>query len=157
MDNNLKMGTGSSLLVRYGMSSGGEGKESTRGKAVGAKHPFAPINPFVAGTGVLQNASRNEKRRDASPTAEAALRGESHNTGLLKVAAGASSAELRDPRMGGEKVISLTPLDPVAANLRFYVDRTGMAKGKALVRFTSPPEQNCSFDYVITGIQRYGV
>lgn len=95
-------------------------------------------------------------RRQLAGAANAALRGETHNTGTVKVAAGAAFVVLKDPRLSVEKVVTLTALDAVAAGLGPWLDRAAGKKGEAVIRFTATPAQECAFDYTITGIQRYG-
>ena len=102
-------------------------------------------------------ADSPEERRhrvQLAAAVNAALRGETHNTGTMTVPAGATEYLLKDPRLGVEKMLSLTPLDAEAAQAGVWVDRSGLTRGSARLRFTRPPAAECGFDYSITGIQR---
>lgn len=95
-------------------------------------------------------------RRQIAAAANSALRGETHNTGVLSVPAGVTDVTLTDPRMGAEKVVLLSATDNVAADLHPWIDRSSIVKGSVIVRFTHPGGADCSFDYVIVGTQRFG-
>lgn len=104
----------------------------------------------------LDSPNENAHRRQLARAANAALRGETHNTGTFTLPAGATEYVIRDPRLGVERAVLFSPLDAAAANLRPWLDKASMAGGEATVRFTTAPANDCSFEYVIIGTQPYG-
>ena len=64
------------------------------------------------------NPNEKAHRRMLASAANAALRGETHNTGSFRVAAGAGEYVLEDPRLNVDRVIALTAQDRAAADLR---------------------------------------
>ena len=100
--------------------------------------------------------SSNEKmhRRVLAMAANAALRGETHNTGSFRVPAGAAQYVLEDPRLNVDRVVALTALDSVAADLRPWIAPADLGKGRAVIRFSRPADADCGFDYIITGTKR---
>lgn len=103
----------------------------------------------------LDSPNESAHRRQLARAANAALRGESHNTGTFTLPAGATDYVIRDPRINVERVIMLSPLDAEAANLRPWLDKASVVRGEATVRFTAAPAVDCAFDYVLIGTQPY--
>ena len=103
----------------------------------------------------LDSPNENAHRRQLARASNAALRGETHNTGTFTLPAGSTEYVILDPRLGVERAVLFSPLDPVAANLRPWLDKTSMAGGEATVRFTTAPVSDCSFEYVIIGTQPF--
>lgn len=101
----------------------------------------------------LDSPNENAHRRQLARAANAALRGETHNTGTFTLPAGATDYVIRDPRLNAERAVLLSPLDAEAANLRPWLDKTSVVRGEATVRFTAAPASDCTFDYVIVGTQ----
>lgn len=92
--------------------------------------------------------------RRLAVAANAALRGESHNTGRFVAPAGSLSFLLRDERIGTEKVVTLSPLNKAAAILNWWMDENSIKKGCVRVRFTDAAETDALFAYVVTGTKR---
>ena len=103
----------------------------------------------------LDSPNENAHRRQLARAANAALRGETQNTGTFTLPAGATEYVILDPRLGVERTVLFAPLDPTAANLRPWLDKASMVRGEATVRFTAAPVSDCAFDYVIIGTQPF--
>lgn len=103
----------------------------------------------------LDSPNEGAHRRQLARAANAALRGETHNTGTFTLPAGATAYVIRDPRLSVERVVLLSPVDAVAANLRPWLDKASVVKGEATVRFAAAPASDCAFDYVIIGTQPF--
>lgn len=82
-----------------------------------------------------------------STAANAALRGETFNTGRLEEP-GEQEYTLIDPRLGIGKVLLLVPLNYDAAQLHWYI--TEVRNGEADIVFNSTPAGSL-FNYVIIG------
>lgn len=81
--------------------------------------------------------------------ANAALRAETHNTGRFDLPAGAAAITLHDPRFGAGRLVSLVPLNAVAAVTPWYMK--AIRKGEADIVFTSAASGSAEFSYFITG------
>ncbi len=101
---------------------------------------------FAPATGDNERVHREQCARAANE----ALRGETHNTGVITVPAGTGDFLIRDARLGVGKVLILTPLDAHAANAHWYVPE--MLNGSARVVFTAHPGGDANYAYVICGI-----
>ena len=99
-------------------------------------------------------ASDGKNGSRTAAAANAALRGETHNTGAFTLCAGSAEHRLADPRMGAGRVVLLSPLDAGAAPLQWWLDEAPVVKGGVTIRFSPAPEQDCRFNYAIFGIQR---
>jgi hypothetical protein len=95
-------------------------------------------------------------RHLVAEAANAALRGETHNTGVFTLPAGATEFTLHDPRIGVEKVLLLSPLDAGAATLAWWIEESATAKGVATIKFATAAAANCRFNYAIVGTKRLG-
>lgn len=98
--------------------------------------------------------SRLAPSRAATPeqlaaAANAALRGETLNTGRLSVTAGATSTLLLDARCGKGRVLVLIPASAAAAALKWWVQ--AMDNGSATIGHDAPGA-NVDFTYAIQGI-----
>ena len=106
---------------------------------------FAPLDGLDPGT----------HRRQIAGAANAALRGESHNTGVFGLAAGQTSFALRHPLIGAGKTVFLSPGDATAAGLHWWVDAGTLVKGGVTLRFTAAPASACTFNYAVVGVKPY--
>jgi hypothetical protein len=106
---------------------------------------------FAALSEQSRNLSGQEWGRTAD-TATAALRGETHNTGVFTLPAGSEEYGLFDPRMGAGRLVLLSPLDAGAAALGWWVDESTIIKGGVTIKFLSAPGSDCRFGYAVVGV-----
>lgn len=101
---------------------------------------FAPLN--------LNDAASH--RTLIAQAANAALRGETYNTGT--VTADAATVTVINPRIGPGKQIVMTPANAEAAGLAWYVAET--RKGEADIVFPVAPSGEAKFTYSVVGTGR---
>jgi hypothetical protein len=90
-----------------------------------------------------------QHRRLIAEAANAALRGETHNTGQFTAPPGAASYTLQHSRLGVGKVLLLVPTNAAAAISLWHVSK--ILKGTAVINFSNPPTSDAAFDFVIIG------
>lgn len=101
---------------------------------------FAPLN--------LGNEASH--RTLIAQAANAALRGETYNTGTLTVSS--AMVTLKNLRIGPGKQIVMTPANAEAAGLAWYVAET--RKGEADIVFPVAPSGEAKFTYSVVGTGR---
>ena len=79
----------------------------------------------------------------------AALRGETANTGKFTLAAGATSITIQDKRCRAGRLALLMPLDAAAASLTGWL--SNMTRDEMTFTFTSAPASDCAFGWAILG------
>lgn len=100
---------------------------------------FAPM--------VLANEAAH--RQLIAEAANAALRGESHNTGRFTAPAGAAFV-LEHPRIGVGKEIVLTARNAAAATVGWYLSDEGT--GKVTINFIPPLAEPGVFGFAVIGV-----
>ena len=86
---------------------------------------------------------------DLALAANAALRGETANTGTFTLAAGDTSVSIIDPRCRAGRLAILVPLNAAAAGLAWYLET--MTQDVMSFAFASAPSAEAKFGYVIVG------
>ncbi|MBO4311551.1 MAG: hypothetical protein J5828_00955 [Desulfovibrionaceae bacterium] len=81
--------------------------------------------------------------------ANAALRGETANTGTASLAAGSDGLTILDQRCRAGRLALLIPLNEDAAGLAWHLET--MTQGSMTFAFASAPSAEAKFGYVIVG------
>lgn len=81
--------------------------------------------------------------------ANAALRGETANTGTATLAAGESTLTITDPRCRYGRLAWLIPMNAAASGLSWYL--SAMTQGGMSFAFASAPAAEAQFGWVIVG------
>jgi len=90
-----------------------------------------------------------QHRRLIAEAANAALRGETHNTGRFTAPPG-SNYVLRSPRLGVGRVLLLSPRNAPAAAAKWYVSEE--EKGSVTINFTPPLTEAADFAFAVVGV-----
>ena len=98
----------------------------------------------------LDMPGESQHRRLIAEAANAALRGETHNTGNFTAPAGADNFILEGPRLGIGKVLQLTPRNAAAAVSGWFVSE--VQNGTAIIVFNAPLAADAAFDFVVAGV-----
>jgi len=90
-----------------------------------------------------------QHRRLIAEAANAALRGETHNTGYF-IAPPGEGFVLEHPRLGVGRVLLLSPRNEAAAMAHWYV--TDKMAGTAVINFTPPLTEEAAFAFAVVGV-----
>ena len=105
--------------------------------------------PLGGGFCPVDIMDEKQHRRMIAEAANAALRGETHNTGIFTAPPGANYV-LRSPRIGVGRVVLLTPRNAAAAEARWFVGEE--QKGSAVINFTPPLTEAADFAFAVVGV-----
>jgi hypothetical protein len=98
----------------------------------------------------LDSLDERTHRQQLAKGVNAALRGDSHNTGQITVPAGTEDYVINDPRIGVGRILVFTPANAEAAQLQIYL--TEVLNGSAAISFINMPSDEAVFYYAIIGM-----
>jgi hypothetical protein len=107
------------------------------------------IRPLGGGFCLTEMQDEKQHRRQIAEAANAALRGESHNTGRFTAPPG-EKFSLENPRLGVGRVLLLTPRNGAAASARWYVDEE--KSGAMTIVFNPPLTETAEFSFAVVGV-----
>ena len=94
-------------------------------------------------------SDEKQHRRLIAEAANAALRGETHNTGYF-IAPPGERYILQHPRLGVGRVLVLSPRNDAAALAHWFV--TDEMNGTAIIIFTPPLTETAAFSFAVVGV-----
>jgi hypothetical protein len=107
------------------------------------------IRPLGGGFCPTEMRDEKQHRRMIAEAANAALRGESHNTGRFTAPPGGSFV-LENPRLGVGRVLLLTPRNDAAAMARWYAGEE--KSGAVTIIFNPPLLEAAEFSFAVAGV-----
>ena len=105
--------------------------------------------PLGGGFCPVDIMDEKQHRRLIAEAANAALRGETHNTGRFTAPPGVSFV-LKSPRLGVGRLLLLMPRNASAAAARWFIDE--VEKGSATINFTPPLTEAADFAFAVVGV-----